>query len=95
VLETLHTIRRQVRRGVIAGAAIDEALEELQTIPLRLYPHLPLVTAAWALRDNLTAYDASYIALAQSLPGSTLLTADAAMAAVAGRVLGEDRVRLV
>jgi predicted nucleic acid-binding protein len=95
VVETLHTLRRHVRGGRIAGPAIDEALEELRTIPIRLYPHLPLVMASWALRDNLTAYDAAYVALAQSLPGSTLLTGDRAMAAVAGRVLGEDRVRLV
>jgi predicted nucleic acid-binding protein len=51
--------------------------------------------ASWALRDNLTAYDASYVALAQTLPGSVLLTGDSAMADVAGRLLGEHRVRLV
>jgi predicted nucleic acid-binding protein len=95
VIESLNAIRGKVRGGQIEGSAIDEALEELQTIPIRLYPHLPLVMGSWALRDNLTAYDASYVALTRSLPGSVLLTGDGAMADVAGRVLGEDRVRLV
>jgi predicted nucleic acid-binding protein len=95
VLETLNTVRRNARHGRLDHASVDELLDELQTIPIRLYPHLPLVMASWALRDNLAAYDAAYVALAQSLPGSVLLTGDGAMADVAGRVLGEDRVRLV
>jgi predicted nucleic acid-binding protein len=95
ILETLHAIRGNARAGNLDSVSINELLEELQTIPIRLYPHFPLVAASWALRDNLTAYDASYVALAQSLPGSVLLTGDRAMADAGARVLGEDRVRLV
>ena len=47
------------------------------------YPHGPLATAAWALRDNVTYYDALYVALAARL-GYPLLTADARLARAPG-----------
>jgi predicted nucleic acid-binding protein len=42
---------------------------------VRRFPTLPLLPAAWALRANLTSYDASYVTLADAL-GCTLVTAD-------------------
>jgi predicted nucleic acid-binding protein len=46
-------------------------------------PHRPLLTRCWELRDNLTAYDAAYVALAEALE-SVLLTADAHLANAPG-----------
>jgi predicted nucleic acid-binding protein len=49
----------------------------------------------WELRDNLTAYDASYLALAEALGGSVLIAGDEALTAYARASLGEERVRVV
>jgi len=59
------------------------ALEDLAALPLRRVPHLPLLGRVWELRDNLTAYDAAYVALAEALD-ALLLTADGAMGKVSG-----------
>jgi len=47
------------------------------------------------LRDELTAYDAAYVALAEALGDAVRLTADRALATVARRLLGADRVKAV
>jgi predicted nucleic acid-binding protein len=48
---------------------------DLLDLPMTVYPTAPLLPRGWQLRDNLTAYDACYIALAETL-GCSLLTAD-------------------
>ncbi|HET8814516.1 MAG TPA: type II toxin-antitoxin system VapC family toxin [Solirubrobacterales bacterium] len=74
-LEVLSTLRRAVRAGRLDERRSGQALDDLAALPLRRVPHLPLLTRAWELRDNLTAYDAAYVALAESLR-ALLLTAD-------------------
>lgn len=59
------------------------------------YPHEPLLHRIWDLRHNLTAYDASYLVLAELLDESVLLTTDTCLAAVATQHLGENRVRAI
>ena len=59
------------------------ALADLGTLPLRRAPHRPLLARCWELRDNLTIYDAAYIAVAEAL-GVLLLTADARLAKAPG-----------
>ena len=59
------------------------ALVDLAALPLRRSPHLALLARCWALRDNLTVYDASYVALAEALD-ATLLTADRRLARATG-----------
>jgi predicted nucleic acid-binding protein len=44
-------------------------------MPLQRIPHTALIRRVWELRDNVTPYDAAYVALAEVL-GATLLTAD-------------------
>ena len=58
-------------------------LEGLADLSLRRYPHDVLLPRMWALRDNLTAYDAVYVALAEAL-GAPLLTRDRRLANAAG-----------
>ena len=47
--------------------------------PILRYPHQPLTSRIWELRDDLTAYDAAYVALAGALD-APLLTRDARLA---------------
>jgi predicted nucleic acid-binding protein len=91
--EALNSLRRLLRSGAISNAQADRAVAELGELRLVLYPHGPLRDRVWALRDNLTAYDALYLALAGALIDSVLVTSDAALAANAVRSLGDRRVR--
>ena len=58
-------------------------LDLLAQFPINRYPHEPLLQRIWALRTNLTAYDASYVALAEALD-ATLLTRDEGIASAPG-----------
>lgn len=49
----------------------------------------------WELRDQLSAYDAAYLALAEALETAVLLTADRGLATISRRVLGRERVRKI
>src|SRR5205823_1967392 len=55
------------------------ALTDLIALPLRRAPHRVLVSRCWELRDNLTIYDAAYVALAEML-AADLLTGDTRLA---------------
>ncbi len=59
------------------------ALADLVDLPLRRATHRPLLARCWELRDNLTVYDAVYVALAEAA-GMTLVTIDRALAAAPG-----------
>lgn len=65
------------------GAAVPEALRHLAGFPLRRMPIAPLLRRIWELRENLTAYDAAYVALAERLDGP-LVTCDAKLAWATG-----------
>jgi predicted nucleic acid-binding protein len=78
-IEVMSVLRRQLRSGAIDRRQADEALDDLLVMPFVVYPTAPLLRRGWALRDNLTAYDACYAALAELL-GCTLVTADARLA---------------
>jgi predicted nucleic acid-binding protein len=82
-LEVLSTLRRAARGGRLDERRSGQALEDLAALPLRRVSHLPLVPRIWELRDNLTAYDASYVALAETLD-CPLLTADAGIGKASG-----------
>jgi predicted nucleic acid-binding protein len=82
-VEVASVIRRQVMSGRLtadqAGAAVDDLLD----LTLSVFPTAPLLPRAWDLRDNLTTYDACYVALAEAL-GCVLLTGDARLARAPG-----------
>jgi len=82
-LEVVSTLRRAARAGRLDERRSAQALADLGALPLRRVPHLPLLPRVWELRDNLTAYDASYVALAEALD-ALLLTADGPL----GRAVG-------
>ena len=67
-------------RGLVAGQRIGsdrsaQFLTELALLPVERYSHTPLLDRIWELRHNFTAYDATYIALAEAT-GSALYTSD-------------------
>jgi predicted nucleic acid-binding protein len=80
VFEVLAALRRETLRGSLAQDRADGALEDLADLPVELFPCLPLRRRAWELRDNLTAADALFVALAEQLD-EPLVTKDSALAA--------------
>jgi predicted nucleic acid-binding protein len=84
-VEVVSAIRRVVSRDDASAARGTEAIEDLLDLPIERYPHHLLVPRIWSLRDNLSAYDAAYVALAEVVTdgGAPLLTADARLAGAA------------
>lgn len=95
-VEVLSALRRIVASGEASAARAREALTDLLDLPLERYPHDILVQRVWELRDNFSVYDATYLALAETLieGGAALLTADARFAR-ATRANGQVDVVLV
>ena len=92
--ETLHApylldveVAQVLRRFAAAGRITSErglaALDDLTDLGAVRYPHQVLLTRMWELRDNLTAYDATYVALAEAL-GAVLVTCDGRLAEAPG-----------
>jgi predicted nucleic acid-binding protein len=82
-LEVASVWRRQVSAGAMDERRAVLALADLGTLPLRRTPHRLLLARCWELRDNLTIYDAAYVAVAEAL-GVLLLTGDAKLARATG-----------
>jgi predicted nucleic acid-binding protein len=82
-LEVASVWRRQIRDGAMDARRAALALADLAALPLRRAAHQPLLARCWELRDNLTIYDASYVALAEALE-LTLLTGDGRLARSTG-----------
>jgi predicted nucleic acid-binding protein len=74
-LEVASVWRRAARAGRLEGRRARQALGDLAALPIARIPHQPLMRRVWELRDNLTPYDAAYVALAEAL-NAPLLTAD-------------------
>jgi predicted nucleic acid-binding protein len=82
-LEVAAVLRRQLRAGTIDARRAGLALDDLAALPAQRAPHRPLLARCWELRDNLTVYDAAYIALAEAMQ-ATLLTGDQRLARAPG-----------
>ncbi len=82
-IEVAHALRRYALRGALSPARGAEALSDVAELRLRRYPHLPLLPRIWELRENLSAFDAAYVALAEALD-APLVTSDAAIARAPG-----------
>jgi len=82
-VEVAQALRRYVREGELDLPSAASALESLQLLDVERHSHEPLLERVWTLRNNLTAYDAVYVALAEALD-ATLLTCDARLARAPG-----------
>ena len=78
-VEVAQVLRRYERSGDLNASRGIEALQDLKDLPIERYSHQGLLPRIWELRDNLTAYDAAYVALAEILD-TPLLTSDARLA---------------
>lgn len=82
-VEVAQVIRRYAANGDIESDRGSAALTDLGDLPLQRYSHSLLLPRIWALRYNLTAYDAAYVALAEALD-AVLITRDKRLASAAG-----------
>jgi predicted nucleic acid-binding protein len=72
-----------VRTGEVSPNRAAEAIADLAELDFHRRPHLDLLTRAWKLRENVTAYDAMYVALAEALD-APIITCDAPLAKAPG-----------
>ena len=82
-VEVTQGLRRLVRSREVSPDRAAEAIADLIDLNLHRHAHLDLLTRAWRLRDNITAYDAVYVALAEAL-GATVVTCDAPLGKAPG-----------
>ena len=90
-VEILQAVRRYTRTGMLDEARARMALDDLAALDMARYPLDAMWERVWELRDNLTAYDGAYVALAEVLR-APLLTADARIAKAPGH---HARVELI
>lgn len=86
-VEVLSALRRVVKAGDASSARAGAAITAFLDLPVARYQHEALVPRIWQLRDNFSAYDGAYLALAEALvaDGATLLTTDGRFARAARR----------
>jgi predicted nucleic acid-binding protein len=82
-VEVVSALRTTSRSNPALAAAVPAALQHLTGLPVRRMPLAPLLARMWELRDDITPYDAAYVALAEQLR-ATLITCDVRLASAPG-----------
>ena len=82
-VEVVSVLRRRWLAKSMTARRFVAAIDDLASLPADRYPALPFMPRAYELRANVSAYDATYVALAEHL-GCSLLTADARLASAPG-----------
>ncbi|MDQ3579026.1 MAG: type II toxin-antitoxin system VapC family toxin [Actinomycetota bacterium] len=82
-VEVLSAFRSLVVRADVSAERGRLAIDDLMNLPVTRHPAEPLLPRIWDLRGSLTAYDATYVALAEALD-APLLTADRRLARAGG-----------
>jgi predicted nucleic acid-binding protein len=81
--ETADIIRRQELAGLVSADQAHQAHADLLDLTIEWWPYELLAPRAWRLRDNLSIYEGSYVALAELLE-TTLVTLDRRIAGAPG-----------
>jgi predicted nucleic acid-binding protein len=74
-VEVMNVLRRYALNGALSTERAHLALNRLFAMRVTRYPHTALLPRIWELKDNVTAYDAAYVALAETLE-APLITRD-------------------
>jgi predicted nucleic acid-binding protein len=82
-LEVTQVFRRLVRDAAVSARRAEEAIQDLMDLQIARYPHHLFLLRIWQLRNNLSAYDAMYVGLAESLR-ATLITRDLRLGSASG-----------
>lgn len=82
-VEVTAALRRRVRLGQTAVEVATEVLSDLADLAAMRWDHEPLLRRVWELRENVTAYDAVYVVLAEMLD-APLVTSDGRLARAPG-----------
>ena len=82
-VEIAQGLRRLVRTGEVSSGRAEEAIVDLTDLDLHRHAHLDLLNRAWKLRDNISAYDAMYVALAEAID-APIVTCDSPLAKAPG-----------
>lgn len=83
-LEIVNALRRWEMLREMSHSDVQQALEAFLETRIVRHNHTHLLQQIWSLRNNLTAYDAAYLALARTLDAE-LLTMDAGLRRLAAR----------
>jgi predicted nucleic acid-binding protein len=81
--ETANVLRRHELAGQISSDQAAQAHADLLELEVELWPYDLLAARAWELRHNLSIYDATYVALAETT-GLMFVTLDARIAKAPG-----------
>lgn len=82
-VEVTAALRRRVRLGQTGADTAVQVLEDLADLAAMRWDHGPLLPRVWELRENVTAYDACYVVLAEMLDAA-LVTSDLRLARAPG-----------
>lgn len=82
-VETVAVLRKRWMGGDLSKNRFSAAIDDLEDLDLVRYPVLSLMRRAFDLRDNVTPYDAVYVALAERL-GCLFVSADQRLASAPG-----------
>ncbi|MBI3182436.1 MAG: type II toxin-antitoxin system VapC family toxin [Myxococcales bacterium] len=91
-IEVFSALRRGTRRRLLSADRAEEALADMVSWRLERIPNRSLLGTAWSYRDNLTAYDAVYVALAR-LNAAAVLTVDGPLSRAPVREVVVQNVR--
>ena len=91
-VEVAQALRRLVRAGEVLAPRAEEAVGNLTDFALRRHSHIDFLGRAGELRDNLTAYDAMYVALAEAID-APLVTCDGPLGATRGHSVRIEVIR--
>jgi predicted nucleic acid-binding protein len=81
--EASNILRRSALAGALSAEQASLAYSDLLDLRVELFPYAPFATRIWGLRDNVTCYDAWYVALAEAL-NAPLATLDLRLAKASG-----------
>ena len=90
LIESANVLMRKQKRSELLSEEARAIIESIVSLPVRIEPHAPLLVSACALAqaNNLTVYDALYLALAER-HGARLMTCDDRLDRVA-KTMGLD-----